>query len=115
MLLQRRRAEGSAAAHRAINQRCLALISTVTLMRAPMAARLFSLLSGEERASHCRCRDFQRGETYARRQGGASDFREEIFVSVVINVGESHTMAFVQLASARGGGDIHKILSIVIA
>src|SRR6266567_1753536 len=117
MLLQRRCAEGSATADRAINRaRAMALIfhrnfnarsdgSTVGFHSYQVKGDPVVAVAGI----------FKKAKRMRVSRGGASDFSEEVFVSVIINVGESHTMAFVKLASARGGSDIHKILAIVIA
>ena len=44
----------------------------------------------------------------------AADHSEDVFVAIVIDVGERHAVPFVQLAGAGGSGDVHEYLPALV-
>ena len=47
--------------------------------------------------------------------GGASNLGNDVFVALIVEIGECDSMAFVEFTRARRRGHIYKIFSVVIA
>ena len=117
VLGERRSAERSSAANGSKNEsrRLCPSSCTVTLMRAPMAARfVFTPDKVQADPIVAVAGIFEQTKSVAIAGHRAADFREEIFVSVVVHVGEGDAVSFMEFARARGRGDVGKKLALLI-